>query len=223
MTKKLVLFFLLLLPGLIGNAQMAYRIKADILTKLRLPDSTFQISKGVIHYDKNVKKIIFDFTFPEEEKVVLFDTTMFQYRAGNLMEKTTNFLIPEQSFFHVILSGNSSNYGFKEANFEAKAIEKKKDLVITTYLPPENIKPYLSKIIVATKNKLLYSITMMGPNGNVLNRQILKNYHLINGLEIPYEILIASYFNEKVLYQMISLDNVVLNEENNNESYNHAL
>lgn len=221
MNQKPLILFLLLIVFQMGHAQMAYRLKADILTKTRLPDSTFQISKGVIHYDKNIKKIIFDFSFPEKEKVVLYDTVMFRYREGKLIEKSSSFLIPEQSFFHFMLSGNISNFGFDEANFEAKGIEKKKDMVITTYIPPENVKAYLSKILVATKNKQLYSITMMGPHENVINRQILKNYHIINGLEIPYEILIATYLDEKVMYQVITLDHVVLNEEQNNDSYNY--
>ena len=223
MYKKLPFFLLLIFLFQLGNAQIAYRLKADILTKTRLPDSTFQISKGIIHYDKNIKKIIFDFTFPEKEKVVLFDTIMSRYRNGEMVERTSSFLIPEQSFFHFMLSGNISNYGFDEANFLAKGIEKKKDMVITTYVPPDNVKAYLSKILVATKNKQLYSITMMGPDGNVLNRQILKKYHVINGLDIPYEILIATYIDDKVMYQVISLDKVVLNEEGHDENYNYEL
>lgn len=223
MQKKFALILILLLVFQLGNAQMAYRLKADILTKTRLPDSTFQISKGVIHYDKNIKKIIFDFTFPEKEKVVLFDTTMFTFRNGEQVAQTSSFLIPEQSFFHFMLSGNISNYGFDEANFTAQGIEKKKDMVITTYVPPDNVKAYLSKILVATKNKQLYSITIMGPEGKVLNRQILKKYHVINGLDIPYEILIATYIDDKVMYQIISLNNVVLNEDGNNKDYDYEL
>lgn len=223
MQKKLALLQILLLAFLLGNAQQAYRLKADILTKTRLPDSTFQISKGVIHYDQNIKKIIFDFTFPEVEKVVLYDTIMARFQNGILKETSKSFLIPEQSFFHFMLSGNISNYGFDEANFEAKGIEKNKDMVITTYLPPENVKPYLSKILVATKNKQLYSITMFDPEGEVINRQILKNYHLIGGMDIPYEILVATYIDDKVMYQVITLDEVVLNEENNDNNYNYEL
>ena len=220
--KTIQLFFFLACFSY-GFSQQAYRLNAEILTKTRLPDSTFQISKGVIHYDKNIKKIIFDFSFPEKEKVVLFDTLLFKYRAGKLVEKTTSFLIPDQSFFHFILNGNMANFGFDQANFEAKGIEKKKDQVITTWLPPDHIKKYISKVLVATKNKQLYSITVMGSEGKVLNRQILKNYHNINGHDIPYEVLIATYLDDEVMYQVITLDKVILNEAGNNQNYNHAL
>ena len=148
---------------------------------------------------------------------------MYRYRNNELVEKTSNILVPNQSFFHYILSGNISNFGFDEANFKAKGIEKKKDLVITTWMPPDNVKPFISKILVATKNKQLYSITMMGPDENVLNRQILKNYHLIDGLDIPYEILIASYLDEGIMYQVISLDNVILNNSSDNKNYDYEL
>lgn len=217
--------FLILFSSILfaANAQYNYRIKANILTKTRLPDSTFQISKGQIHYDQNIKKIIFDFTFPEKEKVVLFDTLMFRFRNDTLVEKNKNFLIPEQSFFHFILSGNLSNFGFDEANFEAKGIEKKKDLIITTWLPPESLEKFISKVLVASKNKQLYSITLMGPEGKILNRQILKDYHLINGVSIPYEVLIATYLDGSAMYQVITLDNVILNEVGNDENYNYEI
>lgn len=221
---KGILILLVFMTGFLpGQAQHAYRLKADILTKTRLPDSTFQVSKGVIHYDQNIKKIIFDFSFPDKEKVVLFDTLMFRYRDGKLLEKTSSFLIPDQSFFHFILNGNLSNYGFDQANFQAKGSEKKKDLVITTWLPPDHIKKYVSKVLVATRNKQLYSITMMGPEEKVLNRQILKDYRLVNGQLIPHEVLMATYLDEQVMYQIITLDHVILNEEANHQHYNHAL
>lgn len=223
MKRKPVLLLLFLIISHLGYTQMAYRLKADILTKTRLPDSTFQVSKGLIHYDQNIKKIIFDFSFPEKEKVVLFDTLMFRYRDGQLIEKTTSFLVPEQSFFHFILSGNLANFGFDQAQFTARGIEKKKDLVITTWLAPEHLKKYLSKVLVATRNKQLYSITMMGPDEKVLNRQILKDYRLVNGQLIPHEVLLATYLDEQVMYQIISLSKVLLNEENNQQLYDHAL
>jgi hypothetical protein len=223
MLKRILILLFFMSSFLHGQAQHAYRLKADILTKTRLPDSTFQVSKGVIHYDKNIKKIIFDFSFPDKEKVVLFDTLMFRYRDGKLLEKTSSFLIPDQSFFHFILNGNLSNYGFDQANFTAKGSEKKKDLVITTWLPPDHIKKYVSKVLVATRNKQLYSITMMGPEEKVLNRQILKEYRLVNGQMIPHEVLMATYLDEQVMYQVITLDHVILNEEDNHQHYNHAL
>lgn len=223
MIKNLFIFIIGLTFFSFAHAQHAFRLKADILTKTRMPDSTFQISKGEIHYDKNIQKIIFDFTFPENEKVVLFDTTMFRYKNDQLVNVTGNFLIPNQSVFHSILSGNLTNFGFDEANFKAKGIEKQDDLVITTWLPPESVRPYLSKILVATRNKKLHSITMMGAEGDVLNRQILKKYRTIEGLDVPYEILIATYLEMGTMYQIIEMDNVYLNEAGKDKDYDCSL
>jgi hypothetical protein len=222
MNKILTIFLILVLTSPVF-AQFAFRLEADILTKTSLPDSTFQISKGKIHYDKNFRKIIFDFTFPNKEKVVLFDTIMYRFQNNQLLGVSPNFLIPNQSFFHFILSGDLKNFGFDEANFTASGIEKKKDLIITTWIPPEHVKPFLSKILVATKNKQLYSITMMGPNGKVINRQILKNYQLIDGIDIPHEVLIATYLDNGKMYQVITLNNVVLNNQSDVKSYDYEL
>jgi len=223
MSKKGLLLFLFLSVGLFGYSQFAYRMQADILTKTRLPDSTFQVSKGKLFYDQNNKKIIFDFTFPQKEKIVLFDTIMYAFRGDTLYSKSLNLLIPDQSLFHFILKGKMANYGLDQANFEMKGFEKKNDMVITTWIPPDFLKKMISKVLVATKNKLLYSVTMIDANGKVISRQILKNYKLIQGIDIPSEILIATYLDKGNIYQIINMDNVVLNEPKNSEKYDYDL
>ncbi|MDA3930867.1 MAG: hypothetical protein PF541_18105 [Prolixibacteraceae bacterium] len=204
-------------------AQRAYRINADILTKTRLVDSTFQVSKGKLYYDINNKKIIFDFRFPRKEKFVLFDTIMSVFENNKLKSTSFNYLIPEQSFFHYMLSGEMSNFGLNESSFMATNIEKKKDLIVTTWEPPDNLKPILSKILVATKDKQLYSLTMVNGEGKIINRQIIKNYQFFDDIEIPTEVLVATYLTNGTMYQIITLSNVVLNEEGNDEQYNYDL
>ncbi|MDA3880390.1 MAG: hypothetical protein PF436_08385 [Prolixibacteraceae bacterium] len=198
-------------------------MQADIMTKTRMPDSTFQISNGKIHYDKNYRKIIFDFTFPEKEKVVLFDTLMYHFSNDTLTRTSRNMLIPDQSVFHFILSGNLSNFGYDNANFQVGDIEKAKNMVITTWYPPDLLKEYISKVLVAKKDKQLYSITLVDPEGEIMNRQILKNYKWLNGIEVPHEILIATYTQQGPMYQIITMKNIVLNEDGNNKNYNYAL
>jgi hypothetical protein len=112
----------------------------------------------------------------------------------------------------------------EEAQFEMKAVERKKDMVITTWLPPEVMRKIVAKVLVATKDKHLYSVTMIDKNGSVMSRQILKNYKLIQGVEIPSEILIATYLKEgRTIYQVINMENITLNEQKNDEKYNFNL
>ena len=56
-----------------------------------------------------------------------------------------------------------------------------------------------------------------------MNRQILKKYQWIDSIEVPHEILIATYTDSGTMYQIISLKNVILNEEGNDNAYNHQL
>jgi len=223
MNKHLLIFSFLIFLFCSAKSQFAYRINADILTKTRLVDSTFQVSKGKMYYDINNKKIIFDFTFPRKEKIVLFDTIMYTYNEQGLQSTNVNFLIPQQSIFHFMLTGNMSNYGLQESNFVASNFERKKDMIVTTWNAPEQMKPILSKILIATKNKQLYSITMVDGEDQVMNRQILKNYQKFDGIEIPTEILVATYLSSGNMYQIITLSNMVLNENGNNQRYNHDL
>ncbi len=188
-----------------------------------MPDSTFQVSKGTLYYDQNFKKIVFHLTFPQKEEVILFDTVMFVFNEGTLKSKTRNYLIPSQSVFHYMLSGNFSSYGLEASKFKATGVDKKKDLVITTWEPPAPLKKLVSKILVATRNKKLYSITMLDGEGAVTNRQILKEYKRTEGLDIPTEILIATYFQQNPMYQIINLSNIKINENGNDEIYNRKL
>ncbi len=221
--RKSCLLFALLLISVLGSAQLAYRMNADILTRTRLPDSTFQVSKGKIYYDQNFKKIIFNFTFPRKECVVLSDTTTYQFINDTLASTNTNFLIPEHSYFHYILTGNISNYGFNQSQFVIGNTEKKNGSILTTWYPPQMLEEFLSEIIVETRNKLLYSVTMYNPEGNPMTRQILKKYEIIDGIEIPHEVLVATYLTKGTIYQIITLSNVQLNENGNDQKYNHEL
>lgn len=221
--QKAIFLFLLFWISMHSNAQYAYRINADILTKTRLVDSTFQVSKGKVYYDMNTKKIIYDLKFPRKEKIILYDTLMYTYNELGLQSKTLNYLLPEQSIFHFMLTGNLDNYGLYESNFTTTAVEKQKDLVITTWCPPEQLKPILSKIQIATKNKLIYSITMFDGEEQIINRQILKNYQPIGGINVPTEILLATYLSQGTVYQIITLNNLKINERGNDQKYNHEL
>jgi hypothetical protein len=220
--QRLLSLVLLIILSVCGHAQFAYRMHANILTQTRLPDSTFQVSKGKINYDINHRKIIFDFSFPEKEKVILFDTLMYRYVNDTLVEETRNYLVPEQSFFHYILTENISNYGYDQTVFKTGGTERQGDLVITTWLAPEQLHEIVTKVLVATRRKQLYSVSILGPDEEVINRQILKNYELIGGIEVPHEILMATYLDRGTTYQIIKLDNVILNEPGNDQKYNHA-
>lgn len=224
MIKKLSFLLILFTLSATAFSQKAYRMSANIFTKTRLVDSTFQVSKGSLYYDMNYKKIIFDFSFPQKEKIVLFDTIMYNFRADTLFSTSRNLLIPNQSLFHFILQGKMSNYSLEDMHFEMKGFEKKKDMVITTWKAPDQLKDLFSKVLVATKEKLLYSITVLDGKGKVVNRQILKNYKFIQGVEIPSEILIATYTEKGgSIYQVINMENIILNEQKNNEKYDKKL
>lgn len=221
--QKAILFLLFFTTFIQLDAQYAYRFNADILTKTRMVDSTFQVSKGKVYYDMNAKKIVYDLKFPRKEKIVLFDTLMYTFNEQGIPSKVANYLIPEQSVFHFMLTGNLDNFGLYESNFTVTGFEKKKDMVITTWSAPEQLQPVLSKVTIATKGKLIYSITMIDADDKVINRQILKNYQSVNGLNIPTEILLATYLTQGTVYQIITLNNPIVNEQGNDQIYNYEL
>jgi len=207
----------------IGFGQNSFRFKADITTKIKNVDGSFQYTKGSVCYDKNIKKIIYKITFPQKETFVSFDTLVYKFANNKLLSVVGNPLKPEYSIYHFILNNDISDFGLKKSSFSISNIEKVDNLVITKWVPPSANSSILGNIIVSTKNKRLNTVLIYSSKGVLLNRQIYKNYQSVNGLEIPTEILTVTYIGEIKKYQMIEFRNVVINEPGNDSPYNFNL
>ena len=216
------IFFLC--AGMESTAQQAYRLKADFMMKVKRADSTFNLSKGKVYYDRNIRKLTFDVAFPEKEIYVSKDTILYTFVCDTLKQQTTSPIIPEHSYFNFILNDKFNSYGLEESSFSVGNIERNKDLVITTWNPPEAMQHVIGKILIGTKNKRLYSVIIQNTNFEIINRQIFKNYVHIKGTDIPSEVLNVTYLDSGgKLYQIISLSNIVLNEDSESKLYNYPV
>lgn len=220
MYRALFTFFLVILCTFYGFGQNSFRFKADITTKIKNLDGTFQYTKGSAFYDRNIKKIVYDITFPQKEFFVSIDTLVYKYTNDKLVSVIGNPLKPEYSIYHFILNNDISDFGLKKSSFSVGNIEKVDDLIITKWVPPSGNKSFFGNILVSTKNKRLNSVLIYSSKGVLLNRQIYKKYQSINGVEIPTEILTVTYIGEVKKYQIVEFRNVIINETGNDSLYN---
>jgi hypothetical protein len=220
MTKKflLICIFYFLITG--TYSQNSYRIKADITIKIKNQDSTFQYTKGIVRYDRNIKKVLYDISFPQKEIYVSVDTLVYKFQNGKLISTQGSPLKPEFSIFHFILNNDISDFGLKNSSFRATNIEKSGELIITKWTAPDLPDFPLGNILVTSKNKRLQSVIINGKKGEIISRQIFKKYTFINGIEIPTEILAVNYFSGRKTYQIIQFDKVQINEPGNDSEYN---
>ena len=212
--------FFAFICGFSAQAQDSFRFKADITTKIKNTDGTFQYTKGSAYYDRNAKKIIYNITFPQKEIYVSIDTLVYKYVNNKQESVLGNPLKPEFSIYHFILNNDISDFGLKKSSFSVGNVEKADDLVITKWIPPAGNNSFFGNIIVSTKSKRLNSVLIYNAEGVLVNRQIYKKYISVKGVEIPTEILTITYFGEVKKYQIVEFRNVVINEAGNDSMYN---
>ncbi len=223
MKKHFIIFFFLTFWLATGAAQSAYRIKSDFLFKVKNPDSTFNLSKGVVYYDKNIKKLVFDLSFPEREIKVTKDTLVYTFRADTLYSIEKNLLAPEFTLFNYLLTDQFQTYGIDDKFFSADKVERSQGLVITHWKPKGKLSEVIGEIVIAQKQKRLYSVLIKNPEMEIINRQIFKNYKTIKGTIIPTEILSVFNVDTTRYLQITSLKNPVINETINEAIYDFDL
>jgi hypothetical protein len=214
------LLSILIFSGFIGLCQSSYRFKADIVMKERKIDSSFQYNKGKVFFDKNINKVIYKMSFPLKEIFVSIDTLLYRLVDNKQVSVVGNPLKPEYSIYYFLLNNDISDFGLKKSNFKAASVEKVDDLILAKWIPPPGSISILGKILITTKNKRLNSVLIYSSKGDLLNRQIYKNYQNVNGVEIPTEILSVTYFGAYKKYQIIEFQNVLINEPGNDMDYN---
>ncbi|MFB6342732.1 hypothetical protein ACE1ET_13470 [Saccharicrinis sp. FJH62] len=224
MKRFFLIFFCSIILSVAGFSQEAYRIHSDFLFKSKGLDSLFRVTKGEVFFDKNIKTLVFKNTFPKRETYVIKDTLLYVYHGDTLMETRKNIIPPEHTMFSYLLSSTFANYGLESAGFQINNVEKKKGIVVTSWLPSGIIGKYVGKILVANKDKRLYSVVIYDKDMKILSRQIFKKYESIDGTEIPSEILSVTYYNDSSQYmQITNLANIKLNESSNESLYNFKI
>ncbi len=221
MTRKIFLICIICFLITSAYSQSSYRIKADITIKIKNQDSTFQYTRGTVRYDRNIKKVLYDITFPQRETYVSIDTIVYKFQQGKLVSTQGSPLKPEFSIFHFMLNNDISDFGLKNSSFRATNVEKSGELIITKWTAPALPDFPLGNILVTSKNKRLQSVVIQGKKGEIISRQIFKKYTFINGIEIPTEILAVNYFAGRKTYQIIQFDHIQINEPGHDSDYNY--
>ncbi len=219
MTKIYFIICVFCVSCFVASGQSFYRMKVDITIKVKNLDSTFQYTKGIVRYDKNFKKIVYDITFPQKEFYLSQDTLIYKYQGEKLISTIGSPFKPEFSIFHFILNNDISDFGLKNSSFKATNVDKVNDLIITKWTAPNSPKFPLGNIIVSSRNKRLQSVVLYGKKGEILSRQIFKKYTFVSGLEVPTEILAINYINGSKTYQIIQFDKVQVNEPGHDAEY----
>ena len=221
-------FYIFLLTFLVfhgtGFSQDYFRIQADITVKISSSDGTKSLTRGTVYYDKNIKELIYDISFPRNEKWLSKDTSMYKYSKDTLIQRITIPSINEFTVFHLALNSGLTDYGLKKSNYNISKVEKQGDLVLSYWKIPEQFNFMMDHVVIAKKDNRLESVVIVGENQEIMSKQFFRNYITIDAFEFPQQIvqiLYDSSGNEN--YQITDFGNIKVNDMANTQLYHFKL
>lgn len=219
-------FFLILFLGFSFcqvNAQKFYRIKGEYSIKAKSADGKSQLTIGKFYYDKNIKKLVYQNTFPQKETWVSSDTLVYRIINDKVESKYKSPPIGQFSIFHLVLTNQINNYGLKNSPFTIQKVEKQNDLVITTWLPPKNLAAIFGKVLISNKNNRLFGMVFIDSKDKILRKQFFDRYQNFRGLEFPMEIVDITYTSDKENYQVTTYKNIEIDDVTEDYLYNFVI
>jgi len=211
----------LLIAGQV-QAQNYFRMSASFTVKIKRHDGTMNLTRGMVYYDKNIKELIYDVTFPGEEKWVVRDTSLMKFRGDTLAERIGIPSVSEFTVFHLSLNAGLKDFGLKQSMFKVTQVEKKGDLVLSYWKIPEKVSDMIDFVVVAKKENRLESVIIMGKESRVISRQFFRDYRQIDAFEFPGQIVQVLYDeagNES--YQVTEFTGIRVNDLENEELYHY--
>lgn len=203
--------------------QLFFRIKTDFMIKAKSPTGEQRLTVGKIYYDKNIKQIVYNISFPEKEIWVQRDTILYKIVNSKVIGKQR---IPpgiEFSIYNLVLNGNLNDYGLKKTKFKIKNVEKSDNNIISTWEPPVEFKKYLGDILLSIVDQQLNGIVFKNNAGEVVSRQFFRNYIKVNGLSFPQEIYRENYIKGQKDIELTTFTNILINDLSGDNTYDFKI
>ncbi len=215
----LLLPFSLLYP----DPQYFFRISTDFIIKAKYPTGEQQLTIGKLFFDKNVKQIVYEISFPEKEMWVQKDTVLYKIVNYKVIDKQRIPTGIEFSIYNLVLNGNLSDYGLKKTKFRIKKVEKSDNNVISTWEPPPELRNMIGAILLSDINQQLNGIVIKDSKGEIISRQFFRNYVRVSGLSFPQEIIRETYTNGQKVYELTTFTNILINDLSGENIYNFKI
>jgi hypothetical protein len=205
------------------DPQFFFRISTDFVIKAKSPTGDQQLTVGKLFYDKNIKQIVYELSFPEKEIWIQKDTTLFKLVDSKVISRQSIPAGIELSIYNLVLNGNLPDYGLKKMRFKIIKVEKSGGSVISTWEPPAEMKKYLGDVLLSNINQRLDGIVFKNSAGEVVARQFFRNYIKVKGLSFPLEIIKENYIDGQRFYELTTFTNILINDLSRENIYNYKI
>lgn len=203
--------------------QLFFRIKTDFMIKAKSSAGEQRLTVGKIFYDKNIKQIVYDISFPEKEIWVQRDTILYKIVNSQVIGKQRIPAGIEFSIYNLVLNGNLNDYGLKKTKFTIRKVEKNDSSVISTWVPPLEFKKYFGDILLSIVDQKLNGIVFKNNAGEVVSRQFFRNYTKVKGLSFPQEIYRENYVNGQKDIELTTFTNILVNDLSGENKYDFKI
>jgi hypothetical protein len=222
--RKALIIIFLLSAGLSFGQQQYYRVRADFSIKEKHTSGQSNLTMGSVFYDKFMKRIVYNVTFPEKQIWMFYDTNMYKITGKKVDRKP---MIPgyvDFSIFNLSLNNNLINYGLQKSVYSIKSTVKEGDMVISTWVPKDEYKKLLGEVKISIKAGKLYGVLFYNAKGRLMGKQIFNTYFKVRGFEMPTEIIFF-YYNEdgSEIHQIITFKNIKVNDFAEADFYNYPV
>ncbi|MCB0665440.1 MAG: hypothetical protein KDC80_06435 [Saprospiraceae bacterium] len=178
---------------------------------------------GTCTFDNKINKLTYNLSFPHAEQWVIQDTFVYTLREGKLVETTTAPYITEHSIFKMLLAQSLNDFGLIKSGYKIESVKRLEDQVYITYLPPDEYLDALGPLVLIKEKKLLKGVIYYEPTGNMMFRQQLADYQVIDGLPIPGELTHIVEKDGKSIKRILTFEDVIINEVGNDDLYDYPI
>jgi hypothetical protein len=205
------------------NPQFFFRIKTDFVIKAKSATGEQQLTVGKLFYDKNIKQIVYEISFPEKEVWIQKDTILYKIVNSKVIGKQRIPTGLEFSIYNLALNGNLTDFGLNKTKFKIKNVEKGDNSVISTWEPPAESKKYIGDILLSIVNQQLAGIVFKNITGEVVSRQFFRNYIKVKGIFFPKEVIRENYINGQKNIELTNFSNILINDLSGENEYDYKI
>jgi len=203
------------------HAQTFTRIEADFSIKEKDINGNKLLTIGKVYYDKNIRKIVLDISFPEKVLIVASDSLVYMIKNDTLVNTAPASVPIDFTVYNLCLNGKLAFYGLKETPYVLEEVDNDEGMIITTWkLPKEKS---TGKLMLSQKDKKLTGMINFDLEGAILSKQFYEDYINIDGLEFPSRMIQYIFVLDKKMIKVTSHSNIIINEMDNNNFYDYPI
>ncbi len=216
---RYILTFILFSTTLLGEAQeILQRIEMEFSIKEINPDGSKRLTMGNIYYDRQVRELIYDISFPEEVMFVFKDTVLAQIKNDSVTFKPSVPTAIDYSIFHLTLSGNLQYFGLNKSNYQLVAIDENDAQKISTWKAPPPYDEQTGNLKLSQVGNKLDAFITYDINDEILAKQYFRNYIDLGLVQFPQKVIEVNYLEKQEAKKLSTYRNIKLNVPNN-ENY----